>query len=182
MPQGNPDQYFSERGPVTSWQTALVDDFQLLLRALQRQRDHVLSTVEGLDDAQLTASVVPTGWTPAGLIQHLAIDVEYFWFRAIFAGVSAERPGDSERAWDVAPDGGRAVIERYREECALADEVIAVHAPSDEPVTWPDFFGSWRLSNLYEMVLHVVTETACHAGHLDIARETIDGTQHLVLG
>jgi len=31
------------------------------------------------------------------------------------------------------------------------------------------------------MVLQVVTETACHPGHLDIAREMIDGTQHLVI-
>lgn len=157
-----------------------VDDFELVKRTLQRE--HVLATVDGLGEAQLTTSVVPTGWTPAGLIQHLALDVEYFWFRAVFAGVSVVRPGDPERAWDVAPGGGRAAIERYRKECALADEVIAVHAPSDEPAAWPEFFGSWRLSNLRELVLHVVTETACHAGHLDIARETIDGTQHMVIG
>ncbi|HVB71488.1 MAG TPA: DinB family protein [Acidimicrobiales bacterium] len=159
-----------------------MDEFELLIRALGRQRSHVLESVDGLDDAALTTSVVPSGWTPAGMIQHLALDVEGFWFRTVFIGQSAERAGDPERAWDVAPGEGLAVIARYREECALADEVIAAHSPTDEPVAWPDFFGSWRLSNLYEMVLHVVTETACHTGHLDIARETIDGTQHMVIG
>ncbi|HQT99744.1 MAG TPA: DUF664 domain-containing protein, partial [Acidimicrobiales bacterium] len=141
-----------------------------------------LAAVEGLNEAQLTTSVVPTGWTPAGLVQHLAIDVEYFWFRAVFSGETFDPPGVPEHAWDVVPGGGLAAIERYRQNCVLVDEVLAMHAPSDEPVAWPDFFGSWRLSNLYEIVLHVVTETACHAGHLDIARETIDGVQHLVLG
>jgi len=157
-----------------------VDQFDLLKRALANKRAHVLATVDGLDDRALTTSMVPSGWTPAGLVQHLALDVEGFWFRAVFAGQSAEGIGDPG-AWDVAPGGGVAAIERYREECVLADQVIVAHSPTDEPAAWPDRFGSWRLENLYEMVLQVVTETACHAGHLDIAREMIDGTQHLVI-
>jgi hypothetical protein len=31
-------------------------------------------------------------------------------------------------------------------------------------------------------VLRLLMETATHAGHLDIARERIDGRQHLVVG
>ena len=159
-----------------------VDDFALLLRALGNQRDHILATVDGLDDEQLTTSLVPSGWSPGGLVQHLALDVERYWFRAVFAGQAVERAGDPAGSWDVAPGDGRAAIDRYREECALADEVIAAHASSDEPLAWPDRWGSWRLANLYQMALHVVTETACHAGHLDIVRETIDGTQNFVIG
>ncbi len=159
-----------------------MDEFELLRGALQNQRVHVLATVEGLGDADLTTSLVPSGWTPAGLVQHLALDIERFWFRRVVDGQDVERADDPEEVWDVAPGAGLAVIERYREECARADEVIAAHAPSDEPAAWPDFFGSWRLSNLYEITLHVVTETACHAGHLDIMRETIDGSQYMVIG
>lgn len=33
----------------------------------------------------------------------------------------------------------------------------------------------WRLPDLRAVVLHVITETACHAGHLDAARELLDG-------
>jgi hypothetical protein len=159
-----------------------VEEFELLKGALENQRDHILATVEGLGESDLTTSRVPSGWTPAGLLQHLALDNERFWFRSVFAGESVRQEGDPENAWDVAPGGGLAVIDRYRQECALADQVIAAHSPSDEPVAWPDFFGSWRLANLYEIVLHVVTETACHAGHMDIMRENIDGTQHMVIG
>ena len=39
------------------------------------------------------------------------------------------------------------------------------------PASWPSFFGSWRLENMRAVILHVITETACHAGHLDAARE-----------
>jgi hypothetical protein len=159
-----------------------VDEFELLKGALANQRTHVLATVEGLGEADLTTSLVPSGWTPAGLVQHLALDIERFWFRRVVAGQSVRRAGDPEDIWAVTPGDGLAVIERYREECALADEVIAASSPSDEPAAWPDFFGSWRLSNLFEITLHVVTETACHAGHLDIMRETIDGSQYKVIG
>ena len=158
-----------------------MDDFGILVRSLDSQRSHVLATVEGLEESDLTKPFSPSGWTPAGMIQHLALHDERFWFREVFAGLSVARDDDPVNAWDVAPGGGRAVLERYREECALANEIIAAHSPQDEPAAWPDRWGSWRLSNLYELTLHVVTETSCHAGHLDIAREFIDGTQYMVV-
>jgi hypothetical protein len=42
-------------------------------------------------------------------------------------------------------------------------------------------FGDWRLDNLGDVLMHVIGETATHAGHLDAARELIDGRQWLVL-
>lgn len=158
-----------------------MDDFSLLTRALDNQRAHILATVDGLDETQLTTPFSPSGWTPAGLLQHLALDVEGYWFRMVFSDEDSARDGDPENAWDVAPGGGLAAVQRYRDECALANEVIASHAPDDEPTAWPERWGNWRLANLYQMVLHVLTETTCHAGHMDIAREFIDGTQHSVV-
>lgn len=158
-----------------------MDDFELLTAALGQQRAHVLEIVEGLDDLQLTTSMLPSVWSPAGLIQHLALDVERNWFRDVFDGQAINRDDDPARAWDVPPGGGLAALDRYREECALADKVIVGHSSSEEPKAWPERWANWRLSSLYEIMLHVVTETACHAGHLDIVRESIDGTQFLVL-
>ena len=43
------------------------------------------------------------------------------------------------------------------------------------PARWPDYFSSWRLRDVREIILHVITETAVHAGHLDAARELLDG-------
>ena len=44
------------------------------------------------------------------------------------------------------------------------------------PAWWPeDEWGGWRLHTLEEVLLHLLVETACHAGHLDAARELLDG-------
>jgi hypothetical protein len=49
---------------------------------------------------------------------------------------------------------------------------LSLDAP---PARWPDYFTSWRLRDVREIILHVITETAIHAGHLDAARELLDG-------
>ena len=49
------------------------------------------------------------------------------------------------------------------------------------PQQWAEHFGSWRLPDLRAILLHVIVETACHAGHLDAARELIDGNTWLIL-
>jgi hypothetical protein len=93
---------------------------------------------------------------------------------SLFAG------GDS---WKVADDvSAAAVITAYREECARSDAVIAGLDLSAPPGLWPEgLFGEWRPESLRMMVVHVIAETATHAGHLDIVRELIDGHQWLVL-
>ena len=93
-------------------------------------------------------------------------------------------PGDEpDDAWQV-PAGltAGAVLDLYRREIGLADAIIAATSLDSPPAWWPDdLFGGWRLTDLREIVLHVIAETACHAGHLDAARELIDGQQWVVL-
>ena len=156
-----------------------------LLATLNDQRRHVLGIVEGLSEKDLRRPVLPSGWTSLGLINHLTLDVELFWFRAVVAG---DRDAISELAtvgdaWRVGEDvPARAVIDRYRREIDLASDIVAATPLDAAPGWWPeDLFGSWRLSRHSEVLLHVIAETACHAGHLDAARELIDGQQWLVL-
>jgi hypothetical protein len=73
------------------------------------------------------------------------------------------------------------VLEGYRRNSERADAIIADASLDAAPAWWPDFFGSWRLDSVREIVLHVITETAAHSGHVDAARELIDGKPHLVL-
>jgi hypothetical protein len=156
------------------------------LRAyLDAQRDHVLDILDGLDDDALRLLVAPSGWTCLGLVQHLALDVERFWFHAVVAGEAATI-ADLARitnAWQVAPDASpQAVLDDYRRQIALANDVIAATPLDAPPAWWPDdLFGDWRIDTVREIILHVTTETACHAGHLDIVRELIDGRQWIVL-
>lgn len=153
-----------------------------LLAALNSQRRHVLGILEGLSDEALRRPVLPSGWNCLGLVQHLAVDVERFWFQCVMTGEPMDSPDVPDDAWHVGPDtSADAVLSRYQREIERADEIIVATPLVAAPAWWPDFFGSYRLDDLQQVMLHVITETACHAGHLDAVRELIDGRTWLVL-
>jgi len=157
----------------------------MLLRYLNAQREHILGILDGLDELALRRQVLPSGWSCLGLVRHLALVVERFWFRAVVAGDPAaiDELAQTADAWQVAPEvQSQAVLDEYRTQIALANAIIAATPLNAAPRWWPEaLFGDWRLDSLREVILHVMTETACHAGHLDVVRELIDGTQWLVV-
>ena len=163
-------------------QPTMTKESQALVSSLAAQRDHVLGILEGLSEEDLRRRVLPSQWTCAGLVHHLAIDVERFWFRAVVAGEPMPDDGP-DNAWQVPADlTGAAVLDGYRREIELAEAIICATSLDSAPGWWPeDLFGSWRLKDLREILLHVIAETATHAGHLDAARELIDGQQWIVL-
>ncbi|MCX5134284.1 DinB family protein [Streptomyces sp. NBC_00340] len=156
-----------------------------LLKVLDGQRRHVLGILDGLDDDALRRPVLPSGWNCLGLVQHLALDVERFWFRGVLAGdeeIVRDLPTGDE-AWNVGTEAtAAAVLDGYRQETAAADAVITA-SPADAVLAWwpHDLFGEPHLHTPRDVLLHVITETACHAGHLDATRELIDGRRWLVL-
>lgn len=157
----------------------------MLVSYLNGQRHHVLGILDGLDDEALRRPVLPSGWSCLGLIQHLTLDVERFWFSGIVAGEQAvlDDLNNIPNAWIVDPDvSAERILDAYRQEISRAD-AIAANVPLDStPALWPpDLFGDWRLHSLRQVILHVMTETACHTGHLDVVRELIDDRQWLVL-
>lgn len=161
-------------------------ELDLLLGYLRAQRRHVLGILEGLDDEALRRPVLPSGWTCLGMIRHLALDVEEFWFRAVVAGdpeAVAELREVGDDAWKVG-DGipAEEIFARYRLECGKADAIIGSTALDAAPAWWPvEQFGPRQIDTLRETLLHVIVETATHAGHLDAARELLDGRKWLVL-
>jgi uncharacterized damage-inducible protein DinB len=166
---------------------AAFDERQALHRFLHGQRDCVLSIVEGLDDEAWRTPIVPSGWTAAGLVQHLG-DAEQHWFQNVMTGTSEELPYDEGRppydpAAPFTTDRPPAdVLAYYREQCARSDAVIARTPLSAPPVGQhndPDFDED--VPNLRWIVLHMIEETASHSGHLDIARELLDGRTNLGL-
>jgi uncharacterized damage-inducible protein DinB len=149
-----------------------------LLATLNGQREHLLSALDGLSDENLRRPVLPSAWTALGLVRHLALEVEQFWFRGAVAGEPITLTSGDE-AWQVPADApSAAILGRYREEVAKANEIIAATPIDAMPKWWPDFFRDFPPR---QTILHVITETATHAGHLDAARELIDGGQWLVL-
>ncbi|AVZ71116.1 hypothetical protein SLUN_01475 [Streptomyces lunaelactis] len=160
-------------------------EMMTLLGFLNGKRKHVLGILEGLDDEALRRPVLPSGWTCLGLVHHLALDDEKFWFRAVAAGEQAaidEILGSEDDAWKPAPEkSAQEIFALYRKESELSDAILAGADPDAPTPWWPDFFDGWRYDNLRDVVLHVITETATHAGHLDAVRELIDGKQRLVI-
>jgi uncharacterized damage-inducible protein DinB len=135
-------------------------------------------------EVDLRRSVLPSGWSILGLVQHLTLDVERFWFSAVVAGDRGAIDGlaKADEAWHVSADVSVSqVFERYLDESVRANQIIGSVSLDAEPLWWPtERFGDWRLESLREIVLHVIVETACHAGHLDVMRELQDGTQWVV--
>ena len=159
---------------------------EMLRNFLWRQRESVLAIVEGLSAEDWHRPVVPTGWTSAGLLEHLG-GAEWHWFQGVVAGKQPELPGDlleDQPPYDpltvvFTTDASAAeVITFYRDQCAQSDAVLARTPLSARPL---GKHGSGRSEppNVRWVVLHMIEETARHAGHLDIAREFLDGTTHL---
>lgn len=157
-----------------------------LLDQLERQRRHVLGILEGLSEADLRRPVLPSGWTCLGLVRHLALDVEKFWFRAVLEGdqaAIAELAELGDDAWNVGPEiSAEEVFALYRQEIASANAHIAASTLDTQPAWWrSDWPPEHEPADLAEIIMHVIVETACHAGHLDAVREFIDGKRWLVL-
>ena len=155
-----------------------------LMSALTNQRNHVLGILDGLSDEELRRPVLPSGWTCLGMVQHLTITVERFWFRGIVAGEPeyvSTSDEDAEAVWRIPPEmPAAAIFGAYRREIEFANDVIATTPLDKPPAIWPvEMWPTWRLPDFQAVMLHVITETACHAGHLDAACELLDGRQWL---
>lgn len=156
------------------------------LASLGEQRRHVLGILEGLGDGELRRPMAPSGWSCLGLVQHLTYDVEHYWARCVVAGESLdffEAHGFADHgAWRV-DDGepAEAVFQRYRDEGERADEIYAATPFDQAPAQSDPWWGSWQVPDVRFIVAHVIAETACHAGHLDVVRELLDGRRWVVL-
>jgi hypothetical protein len=147
---------------------------EVLLDWLNGQRAHVLGVLQGLSEEDLWRPVLPTGWSCVALVRHLAVDVERFWFRGVAAGEPVDL--DDDTGWQPSPDEpAQAVFDLYRREIELSNAALAGISLDAGPARWPDYFGDWRLADVREVIMHALTDTATHAGHLDAVRELLDG-------
>jgi hypothetical protein len=159
----------------------LGDPKELLLGFLDYYRSVIVRKIEGLPDAELRASRLPSGWAPLELAKHL-IYMERRWLRWGFRAEQVPDPrGDEDQAgrWHAEPGdtaaGLIAALHATGEQTraiAAAAELTDISAPGgrfsdSDPRPRPTL--AWIL-------VYVLQEYACHAGHLDVARELIDGT------
>ena len=144
-----------------------------LRTSLDRHRDVVLWKIEGLDDEQLRSPLTPSGTSLLGLVKHLAA-VEYGWFCETFGRETEPLPfeeDDPDADLRVTPDESTAdVIAFYGRARSAADQVVDQLDLDDLGTAW---FGNQV--SLRWVLIHMIEETARHAGHMDILRELIDG-------
>jgi hypothetical protein len=112
------------------------------------------------------------------LVKHSAI-WERRWFQVIFAGRSfpdewpATQSEEMDPTFQLTPeDTVESVVGYYREQIGVSQEIVG-SSDLDTPCAWPDLAHR----NLRWVALHMIEETARHAGHADIIRETIDGSR-----
>jgi hypothetical protein len=157
----------------------------MLLRRLCSQRAHVLSQVAGLTEEQLRRPVLPSGWSCLGLVRHLTLSDERYWFGVVVAGEPLEFwPEGDNGDWRVEPDEpAEDVLAAYEQAIDRADEIISLRSLDDPPSQPEDWWPEAGLDfpDLRTVIVHVMVETATHAGHLDAVRELLDGRQYIVL-
>lgn len=149
-----------------------------LLGFLDVQRRRVLELVEGLDEEQLRRPVLPSGWTVLGMIEHLG-HAERHWFEGVATGRTTALPW-SPAEWDPTASFTTAhprdeVIAFYRDTVARADAMLESAAWDAAPLGRHGHGEQTQIRDLRFIVLHMIEETARHLGHLDAARELLDG-------
>ena len=152
-----------------------------LTHYLQRTREHIVSTLDGLDEYAVRRPMTPTGTNLLGLVKHLASGELGYLGDCVGRPAPVALPWmDDGSVWDGAdmwakPGESREwVIDLYRTAWAHSDASIAelgLDAPAQVP-WWP---AERRRTTLGHLLVRVVDETAHHAGHADIVRELLDG-------
>ena len=144
------------------------DEKVLLVQWLDYLRGAVLRNLDGLDDQQAR-------WTPdgkllplVGIAQHLT-NVEWRWIDGGFHDAEMSRsPREFHPPHEVGLD---EVVAAYRQRAIATDATIGSLL-----LTQPSARHSWAKGrDLRWVILHLINETARHAGHADARRELLDG-------
>jgi hypothetical protein len=145
---------------------------------LDLYRDAIVRKVRGVSDDEARRRLVGSATTLGGIVKHLRW-VELEWFQRVLARRSAEdlpavpdAGTDPDAEFRLEPgDSVERLLADYEQACASSRATAATLGLDDVA---PHFrMGDVSLRWIY---VHMVEETARHAGHADILRELIDGT------
>jgi hypothetical protein len=161
--------------------TTLTRERADLIESLRRHRSFLRFTVRDLTDEQAQRRPTVSALNLAGLIKHVAATEEE-WARFAEGGAEAMNrnwgPDLLSRHWHLASGETLAgVLADYEAVARHTDDLVAAlpdldveHALPEAP--WFEPGARWSARRVF---LHVIAETAQHAGHADILRESIDG-------
>lgn len=159
----------------------------VLHRYLQMSRESLVQKAQGLSELDVRLPRTPTGTNLIGIVKH-CLNVEAGYFGITF-GREWPTPGelvpmdaytaDPQADWYATADESAAgIIDLYRRVWAFADETIE-KLPLDAIGNVPWWAAGRQQVTLQQILVHVATELARHAGQADILREHIDGSAGL---
>lgn len=157
---------------------AVADERTTLEVFLDYYREAVKAKVRGVSEENARRRLVSSATTLAGLLKHLC-RVEVSWFQHRLAQIASEDlpalrwiDDDPDGDFRVAPhETVESLIATYDQQCARSRHTAARFS-LDDVVPHPRL-GEVSLRWIY---VHMIEETARHAGHADILREQLDGT------
>jgi hypothetical protein len=135
----------------------------------------IVKKIDGLSLEAAATVMTPSGLSPLGIVKHLGW-AERLWYLYRFRGDDFDigiTPGDNSPTFVVtADDTVETVIDSYRAAVAEARVVIDGANLDDVAAREHQLYG---FTSLRWILVHMLEETARHAGHLDILREQLDG-------
>jgi hypothetical protein len=154
-----------------------------IIETLRAHRGFLRHTVRGLDDEQAIRRTTVSGLCLGGLIKHVS-QVESNWVRFILEGPGA-MAGFDEAAMAAHAASFRmlegetlaGLLAGYEAVAARTDELVATLPSLDisHPLPEAPWFPPNARRSARRVFMHIVAETAQHAGHADILREALDG-------
>ena len=150
-----------------------------LLQVLAKHRGFLRYTVAGLSDEQARLAPTASALSLGGLIKHVTA-VEKGWFAFMAGGAAAmeAEPSDWENGFRMTGRETLAgLLDAYEQVAVATDALVSTHPDLDEShplprAPWYEAGASWSVRRT---LMHIIAETAQHAGHADILRESIDG-------
>ncbi|MBD0738288.1 DinB family protein [Streptomyces sp. CBMA29] len=159
-----------------------------LLAVLAQHRHFLRVTTRDLTDEQARQRTTVSELCLGGLIKHVSAG-ERGWTDFIVAGPSAlgDATAMTEADWERRADEFRllpgetlaGVLEAYEQQARATDELIAALPDLDvsHPLPQAPWFEPGARWSARRVLLHIIAETAQHAGHADIIRESLDGAK-----
>ena len=168
--------------------TTLTGERADLLEALAAHRHFLRYTVQGLTEEQARLRPTASELTLGGLVKHVASQ-EAGWVDFVLNGPGAMASAtDPERMAAWAEEFGLGpeetldgVLASYEEVARRTDDVVRTVPDLDasHPLPEAPWFEPGAHRSARRVFLHIIAETAQHAGHADILRETIDGQKSM---